>query len=345
MKRVFLALGALAAFLLAAPLADAAQSPFGIATPDSSGYYFGGPLGPLFAWVAVHQAHFYRALTASLASLRNDPSGLWLLFGLSFIYGVFHAVGPGHGKAVISSYMLASGDSARRGIVLSFLSAAVQAVSAVVVVAVGTIILRVSAVGMTFATDWIGIVSFAAITVFGAWLLWTKIRGDHRRRQAVAFQPVAGQFVCDDPTHDAPGAIHINCCAPLPAPAGTPIVAAPPVDSLGAFLRRAWSAIVAVGIRPCSGAIIILVFALSQGFFAAGVAATFVMAAGTGLTVAAIALVAMSAKGIALRVTGAGSSRGALLLGRTIEIGGAAAVFLFGLVLLGGALATGLPGT
>jgi ABC-type nickel/cobalt efflux system permease component RcnA len=344
MKRLAVALGGLAAFLLLAPLADAAQSPFGIATPDSSGYYFGGPLGPVFAWVAVHQAHFYRALTAALSSLRNDPSGVWFLFGLSFVYGVFHAVGPGHGKAVITSYLLASGDSARRGIVLSFLSAAVQAVSAIVVVAIGTLLLRVSATAMTFATDWIEIVSFAAITAFGAWLLWSKIRGDHRHRQAAvaARQPVPGQFVCDDPSHDLPGAVHVNCCVPLPAPAGTLVL---PADSFAEFLKRAWSAIAAVGIRPCSGAIIILVFALSQGLFTAGIAATFIMAAGTGLTVAALALVAMSAKGVALRVTGAGSSRGAFLLGRTIEIGGAAAVFLFGLVLLGGALSAGLPGT
>ncbi|MBN9010910.1 MAG: delayed-early response protein/equilibrative nucleoside transporter, partial [Rhizobiales bacterium] len=285
-----------------------------------------------------------RALTASLSDLRNHPSGIWFLFAVSFAYGVFHAVGPGHGKAVITSYMLASGDSARRGVALSFLSAAVQAVSAILVVAIGTIILRVSATAMTFATDWIEIASFAAITLFGAWLLVQKIRGDHRHHVA-ATQPVAGQFVCDDPSHDQLGAAHVNCCVPLPTPAGTPLAPPAPVDSFGDFLRRAWSAIVAVGIRPCSGAIIILVFALSQGLFLSGVAATFIMAAGTGLTVAAIALVAMSAKGLTLRVTGAGSSRGAAFLSRTIEIGGAAAVFLFGLVLLGGALAAGLPGT
>lgn len=343
MKRLALAFAAL---VLTVSAAAAVQSPFGVATPDSSGYYFGGPLGPFFAWIAVHQAHFYRALTAALGDLRDNPAGIWLLFGLSFVYGVFHAVGPGHGKAVITSYMLASGDSARRGVVLSFLSAAVQAVSAIAVVAIGSLILGVTATAMTFATDWIEIASFGAITLFGAWLLFQKIRASFRRPYpaTIAVGPV-GQFICDDPTHDAPGGIHVNCCVPLPAPAGTPLAASPPVDSLRSFLKRAWSAIVAVGIRPCSGAIIILVFALSQGAFAAGIAATFIMAAGTGLTVAAIAVAAMSAKGLTLRVAGAGSSRGAAILGRTIEIGGAAAVFLFGLVLLGGALAAGLPGS
>ena len=100
---------------------------------------------------------------------------------------------------------------------------------------------------------------------------------------------------------------------------------------------RAWSAILAVGIRPCSGAIIILVFALSQGLLLAGVAATFVMALGTGLTVAILATIAVSAKGLAMRFADAESGRGSTVL-RVIEIGGALAVLLFGVLLLGGAL-------
>ena len=97
------------------------------------------------------------------------------------------------------------------------------------------------------------------------------------------------------------------------------------------------SAILAVGIRPCSGAIIILVFALSQGLLIAGVAATFVMALGTGLTVAVLAAIAVSARGLAFRVANAESGRGAIVL-RVVEIGGAVAVLLFGVLLLGGAL-------
>jgi nickel/cobalt exporter len=101
--------------------------------------------------------------------------------------------------------------------------------------------------------------------------------------------------------------------------------------------------VLAVGIRPCSGAIIVLVFALSQGLIAAGVAATLVMALGTGLTVAALATLAVSAKDVALRLAGGVESRFAHVLVRTAEIGGALCVLLFGLVLLGGSLAGGLP--
>ena len=107
--------------------------------------------------------------------------------------------------------------------------------------------------------------------------------------------------------------------------------------------RRVWGAILAVGIRPCSGAIIVLVFALSQGLLAAGIAATLVMALGTGFTVAALAVLAVSARGAALRFAGGVDSKWARRIVRTLEIGGAACVMLFGLILLGGSLVNGLP--
>jgi ABC-type nickel/cobalt efflux system permease component RcnA len=336
-RRSWFALAALA--VVAATEAHAASSPFGIATPDSSGgAWFGGPLGPVFAWIAVHQAHFYKALTAALGDLKANPAGIWLLFGISFAYGIFHAAGPGHGKAVITSYLVASGESARRGIVLSFMAAAVQAASAIIIVAIGAIVLKVSATAMTLATDWIEIVSYAAIAHFGAFLLWSKIRGEHHHHHHHSV-PMAdiddGHDHHHDHDHDHGHEHHHGedghdhrYGGPLPARRG--------------WLARPWAAVLSVGIRPCSGALIILVFALSQGLFAAGVAATFVMALGTGLTVAALATLAVSAKGVALRLAGTGGS--VAVLARGVEIAGAALVLLLGLLLLGGALAAGLPG-
>jgi len=108
-------------------------------------------------------------------------------------------------------------------------------------------------------------------------------------------------------------------------------------------LAKAWSAILGVGIRPCSGAIIILVFALSQGLFLAGVAATFIMAIGTGITVATLATLAVSAKSIATRFAGGESETGHRVL-RVIEIAGALAVLMLGLLLLGGALSAQFAG-
>src|SRR5690606_38421076 len=117
---------------------------------------------------------FYRALTDALKGRREDGGNLWLLIGLSFAYGVFHAAGPGHGKAVISSYMLANEVALRRGVMLSFVSAFLQAATALVMMALVFLVLRGTSVSMTDATWFLEIVSYALVTLFGAWLLWQK---------------------------------------------------------------------------------------------------------------------------------------------------------------------------
>ncbi len=338
----------IAALLMVATLGGLhAASPFGIATPDSpGGAGFGGPLGPLFVQVAYYQSEFYKGLIHALTDIKQDGWAVWLLLALSFAYGVFHAAGPGHGKAVISAYLISSGETVRRGIALSFFAAFVQAISAILIVGVAAMILHVTAVTMTAATDWFEIFSYALVAVVGGWLLWTKTFGGghhhhHHHHHHVGVDDDHGAHDHDHHHgHDAEDAHHHEHDDHRAAL--QQLHAAEPV-TLGAALARAWSTILAVGVRPCSGAIIVLVFALSQGLFLAGVAATFVMALGTGLTVASLAALAVSARGVAVHLAGTDSPAAARLV-RIAEIGAAAAVLLLGLVLLGGALAHGLPG-
>ena len=94
--------------------------------------------------------------------MREDGSKLWVLVGLSFAYGIFHAAGPGHGKAVISSYMLANEVALRRGILLSFVSAFLQALTAVAVMTLVFLVLRGTAVSMTDATWFLEVVELCA---------------------------------------------------------------------------------------------------------------------------------------------------------------------------------------
>ncbi|MEP0322071.1 nickel/cobalt transporter [Bauldia litoralis] len=331
MKRCHLALVAVAAVCLFALDASAAQSPFGVGTPDTGGGSFGGPLGPVFLWIAQRQREFYQSLTAALSAFKDSGAAVWALLGLSFLYGIFHAAGPGHGKVVISSYVVASGETARRGVVIAFASAFVQAVTAVVVVGIAAAILNVTAQTMTVATDWLEIGSYALIVAVGAWLLWSKTVGGGHHHHHHHHGPVGDDH--HHHGHDHGHGHHGHGEAHAHAPA----VQAGPRPLHRNPLARAWSAVLSVGIRPCSGAIIILVFALSQGLFMAGVAATFVMALGTGITVAALATLAVSAKGLALRLAGAESGAGRWML-RGVEILGALLVLLLGLLLLGGAL-------
>src|ERR1700733_13512356 len=114
-------------------------------------------------WILAEQSRFYRALSGLIHAAKTDGSALWALMGVSFIYGIFHAAGPGHGKAVISSYLVANEETWRRGIVLSLASALLQAVTAIVIVGVAAALLGATAKMMGDAVRVIEIVSYGLI--------------------------------------------------------------------------------------------------------------------------------------------------------------------------------------
>ncbi|MGE0283514.1 MAG: nickel/cobalt transporter [Rhizobiaceae bacterium] len=355
-----------------------AQSSLGIGTNDAivpaPGYFAG-----LMQWINAHQQEFYRSLTGALKAMREDGSKLWVLIGLSFAYGVFHAAGPGHGKAVISSYMLANEVALRRGVMLSFLSAFLQAATAIVLMGIVFLALRGTAIRMTDAAWFLETVSYAAIAAFGAWLLWTKLAprlrgwigsapahslsaaaldGTPDYRSSTTWRNVTpnpspqargglggevgespsplwggvrggGNFVCAEATHARGGEVCSTCGHSH----------APDPSTLGGDRfdwRTAWSAVAAVGIRPCSGALIVLTFAFLNGLWAGGILSVLAMALGTGITVAILATLAVTAKNWAVAFAGDGRIGNAVHA--TIEIGGAALVMLLGLTLLAASL-------
>jgi nickel/cobalt transporter (NicO) family protein len=278
-------------------------------------------------WINAQQQQFYRSLTGALKAMRTDGSKMWLLVGLSFTYGIFHAAGPGHGKAVISSYMLANEVELKRGVMLSFLSSILQGVVAILLVGAAYLFLRGTTVSMTDATRALEIGSYALIALFGAWLLFRKLR-PARRASALGAQAVE--------VHDHHHAHHHHagevCSTCGHAHAPDPSL----LKGERFALREAWSAIVAVGLRPCSGALIVLSFALLNGLYLGGLLAVFAMSIGTAITVSTLATLAVTAKGAAVRFAGNGSA--AVRLGTAIEIAGAALVMILGLLLLGAAL-------
>ncbi|WP_334408962.1 nickel/cobalt transporter [Bradyrhizobium sp. AZCC 1721] len=315
-----------------------AQNPFGGPRPAAE-----PQVGGVIGWILAKQSEFYREMSATIRAAKSDGSAVWTLLGISFAYGIFHAAGPGHGKAVISSYLVANEETARRGIVLSFASALLQALVAVAIVAVFAWLLSSTAKTMCSAEKAIEIVSYALIAALGARLVWTKGGGFMRALQAKPELAMASATAHrhdhdhahhhhhDHGDHHGHAHVHDEHCGHSHGP--TPDQLAGP----GGW-RRGLGTIFAVGMRPCSGAILVLVFSLAQGLFLAGIAATFVMGLGTAITVAAIAVIAVSAKGLAKRLS-AGREGGGALIMRGIEFGAAGLVLLFGLGLLFGYLA------
>jgi ABC-type nickel/cobalt efflux system permease component RcnA len=336
-----------------------AQNPFGGPRPGAAA---APQVGGIVGWLLARQSEFYREISGAIRAAKSDGSAVWTLLLVSFAYGIFHAAGPGHGKAVISSYLIANQETARRGIVLSFASALMQSLVAVAIVGVCAWLLNATAKTMCGAERAVEIASYALIAAFGARLVWIKGGGFIRALQMPRLAPapaiaLAGRDHAaghghdhhhhrhallahdharhhddhgDDHHHDQDH-VHDEHCGHSHGP--TPDQLAGP----GGW-QRGLSAIFAVGIRPCSGAILVLVFALAQGLFWAGIAATFVMGLGTAITVATIAILAVSARNVARRLS-AGRDGGGVLFMRGLEFGAAGLVLLFGLGLLFGYLA------
>lgn len=331
MVMVLLLLGVSSAWAQGHPFAVGVPAP----PPAPDGW-----LGRFAAWVSEWQSLFYRQLTGAVRSWQGGGQGGWLV-GLSFAYGVFHALGPGHGKAVLASYVLANRETVRNGAVLAMLSALLQALVAVLLIGGLGWLLGWHGAAVTRAATQMEIVAYAMVAGLGAWMLWRQVgqwraarrqpvglfgtatlrsdtagrdgRGDYRR---LRYAGVRGEAGCDC------GHGH------LPAPA----LVAGRLD-----WHKAWVALLSMGLRPCSGALIVLAFAMAQDFFLAGVVAALAMGVGTGLTVSLLAAGALSVERLTLRLPL--QTRHTQWLRRLIAVCAALMVLLLGLVLLAGALA------
>ncbi|MGY6706986.1 MAG: nickel/cobalt transporter [Rhizobiaceae bacterium] len=313
-----------------------AQSPLGIGATET-GMPTTGLFGSWLAWINVQQQAFYRTLTGALRTMRDEGTGAWILVAVSFAYGVFHAAGPGHGKAVISSYMLANEVALRRGVLLSFLSALLQAVTAIVVMTAVFLFLRGTAFSMADATRYLEVASYALVTAFGAWLLWRKafprlkalVWGAPVRSLSASAVPAAAESHHRHHHDHGPGEVCSTC--------GHSHAPDPKMISGDRFdWKTAWAAIVAVGVRPCTGALVVLSFAFLNGLWVSGIVSVFAMAIGTAITVSVLATLAVTAKNLAVAIGGDGRVGNRIHAG--IEIFGAALVFLLGLTLLLAAL-------
>ena len=329
-----------AAALLSLVAIDAAVAQFGVPRPPDPGGFAG--------FILAKQAEFYRMLSGAIRAAKTDGSAAYTLIGISFLYGIFHAAGPGHGKAVISSYVVANDETWKRGVFLSFASAMLQAFTAIAIVGIAAALLGATARTMGDAVRVIEIVSYGLIVLIGLRLVWVKggaliklLRGErvHEHHHHDAHHAHDHHHHAHDPNHNHHHA-HDHHHGHDDGHAWGHAHAPEPAELKGRdWMRRGLAAIVAVGLRPCSGAILVLVFALAQGLFWLGVVSTFAMGIGTAITVAAIAVFAVAARGAAARFAAAKPGPGMILL-RSIETGAAVLIVLFGTALLTGYLAS-----
>ena len=194
------------------------------------------------------QNGWQRDLAASLRTLRqhgNDPALWFTLCGLGFLYGVLHAAGPGHGKAIIATFTLSQPAARRQTLAIAIGGALLQGLSAILWVALVMGLLQLLVADAVAQTLWLNRANALLVAAIGAYICYR-----HR-----------------------PHRHHSHCACQQPVRALNP-----------------WAAVIAIGIRPCSGAVLSLAVAWSWGIAAAGMAMTLAIACGTALTITAIAL-------------------------------------------------------
>lgn len=289
------------------------------------------PRSGFFGWLQEQQRSFYGAMTGALDRMRTDWTAFWVLGGLSFLYGVFHAAGPGHGKVVISSYMLANERQLRQGITLSAISALLQSLVAIGFVLVLAGVLRLTSTALGDAAHWVGVLSYGLVALLGLWLIALKVFGwgHHHHHDEPARRDIWHDH---DHEHDHHGHDHHHHDHHHHDHAEHMHHAVAPADLRGNW-REQLGVVLAVGLRPCSGALVVMVFALSQGVLVAGMVSVLLMGLGTAITVGVLASLAVGAKGLASRLGGADSAFAQSLVWWA-ELAGAVFVLAFGLLLL-----------
>ena len=280
------------------------------------------PLRPILAtaveWQTKMNAAMRRQLLAARAGTSLRPAVVIVLF--AFLYGIVHALGPGHGKMVIGSYFLARRGQLAHGVAMSVTAALAQALSAIILVGLLAIVLDIRSAAIMDEASTIQMISYGAIIVIGLWMAYGVITGHaHAHRQGPA----------DDHRHDHHDYGHVlerrvrNTTS----------------------RRQLWHLLLtggAVGLRPCSGAILVLLFSLANGIIAIGIVATFAIAAGVAVTVTTVSLGSLGLRHAAATVGG----RTARIAERgytAVALGGALLIVLFGAAELAGVWTGVLP--
>lgn len=299
------------------------------------------------AWpsMVLKSIEWQRTVNNQLADLLYDAKENPLvaggyLGGFSFLYGVLHALGPGHGKVIVTTYLATQPTKVKTSLVLTLVSAVCQALVAVVLVSVllwgfNASMREVSSQAEKFMT-----ISSALVSVLGGMICWRAFKGF--RRSVVKSQQVGcGHHHDHHDHHDHHHSTECGC--------GHRHIASPEEVDNAKSLREYVGVIMSIGLRPCTGAIMVLLFANMVGLYWMGMVSAVVMSLGTALTTSALALLTLSGKRIVHHYLQQGSGQvgksdsriGLIWAGYSLQLVGGIILVLMGL-LLASSQSTGL---
>jgi nickel/cobalt exporter len=304
MTRWLLALGLLLGILAVPP--EGLANPFQPGSTREAAPRRAPPPGGFTASIAAMQRDMNEAISAKFREMEGggSPAVLFGILLLSFVYGALHAAGPGHGKSVVASYLLARPKAWPTGVAIGTLSSLLQGVVSILLVLVLALVFQIGGLDLMAHATVIEVISYGLIVLIGAWLFFEAVtgRGCH-----------------------AHGHVHDHACGHDHHHGH---------DHGTARDRTMVGLILAAGITPCASAIIVLLFALAQDALAIGIGAALVMSLGMGVTVSAVAL--LSIFGRKTVAAFAGHGRAAVVIERGLALAGALLVIgLAGALMLG----------
>lgn len=247
----------------------------------------GGAGQALFRWAGARQHEVQDAMAAAIRAIKaGDPRAVVSLCLLSGAYGFVHAMGPGHGKVLLGGAALAGGVGTGRMLAVGLVAGLAQAMTAILLVAVGVKALALSSADASaLAEGWLATASRWAIAAIGVLLVWRALRvlwcsrgpgpatghshgHDHDHGQGHAqmhghgSRHEAGEPACGCGHSHGPTAAQV---AALSSPRDLAMMVA------------------SIAIRPCTGALFLMVVAWRFGIPLAGAAAVISMGLGTAL--------------------------------------------------------------
>lgn len=271
-------------------------------------FWFTGGFVPLGQWAADQQRAFQNTIAVALRSTRGgEPGAVFALLSACFAYGLAHAAGPGHGKVLIGGYGFARKVPVLRLSLIALAASVGQAVTAIALVYAGVLILNLSREAMVGVTEQIfAPISYAAIVAIGLWLMWRGMR----RAKTHSHDTSDGCASCGHahgPTLDQ-------------------------VDQTNT-VRAAVALIAGIAIRPCTGALFVLIITWQMGIGVIGVLGAFAMALGTAVITITVGLGASGLRG-GILANVVNSTRGAQIAAAVEVLAGGAVVLLAGGLLL-----------
>lgn len=245
-------------------------------------------ISDIIQYIQDGQRIFHDTIVDDLNTIKGGASLLssFSLMLVGFLYGAFHAVGPGHGKVIVSSYMLANENSLKRGLVIVLLSSLMQAVVAITLVISFFYILNLARAEAEHLTAILEVISYGILSLLGVGLI---IRGVKELLKPSQQTHRHGH-------HDHHGHQHHDhgeCCGHAHGPDATTLAKKQDLPAIIAM-------IVSIGIRPCTGAVLLLFLACIMGVVWPGIFAIFAMALGTALTTSLLAVITVKSKNVAL---------------------------------------------